>query len=255
MKRKLSILLIVTMIVSMFTLGGCGVSVTPAEDFEYEVYSDGAAITKYKGDSDKVRIPETIDNYIVTRIDSEAFLGCALLKEVIIPDTVTIIDSNAFAGCKGLTNITIPDSVTKIGEAAFLKCSGLTEITVGKGLVEYVGNGAFAGCENVKKVTFDSERFLIEQFYGETTYRYHFNRYFSEDFPELNELVIGDNITDTDELYFKDCKKLSKITLPDTLTDWTYATNMFDCENAIFVYKGNEYNFYDIDEVVFDATS
>ncbi|MBR6633135.1 MAG: leucine-rich repeat protein [Clostridia bacterium] len=63
-------------------------------------------------------------------IASCAFLSCASLTSITIPNSVTSIDSSAFWNCTSLTSITIPNSVTSIGECAFLGCSGLTTYVI-----------------------------------------------------------------------------------------------------------------------------
>lgn len=65
-------------------------------------------------------------------IESEAFMGCTELTEVVIPEGVTEIGMWAFSDCTALTGITLPSSVTDIGEDAFYDCDSLTA-TVAEG--------------------------------------------------------------------------------------------------------------------------
>ena len=44
--------------------------------------------------------------------------------------TVTRIDDNAFAGCAKLNSVTIPYSISEIGVGVFSRCSNLSRITV-----------------------------------------------------------------------------------------------------------------------------
>ena len=173
MKRKLSILLIVTMIVSMFTLGGCGAEVTPVEDFEYEFDSsiNGAVITGYSGKSDKVSFPDTIDGYIIKGIGDNAFAG------------------------RTVTQINIPDSVTTIGDGAFSGCEKLVEITIGSG-ISSVGSNAFDNCNNVKKLTYNSN--CIPDACLDIN-------------KSLEKVVIGDNVTQIIPFAFSGAEKLTDI--------------------------------------------
>ncbi len=77
-----------------------------------------------------LKIPETIEGFFVTEIADKAFMNCAYLKEVVIPDTVESIGVKAFYGCKSLTDIQIPGSVTSIGSYAFYDCVSQKRVLV-----------------------------------------------------------------------------------------------------------------------------
>ena len=118
-----------------------------------EGYSNGQGIYTYFSDySGDVVIPETVtyngNNYTVTSIGDRAFVDCAELTTVTIPETVTTISSNAFINCSGLSNITIPNSVTTIGDKAFYCCTGLTSVSIPNS-VTTIGTSAFNGCHLV----------------------------------------------------------------------------------------------------------
>ena len=106
--------------------------------------SSGNPSYNYKGVT-TITIPTTATYngkiYSVTRIGSDAFLGCRSLTSVNIPETVASIESDALSYCTGLTSIAIPDSVTSIGSNAFFDCTGLVSITL---LI--VGENTFNGC-------------------------------------------------------------------------------------------------------------
>ena len=73
-------------------------------------------------------LPDTINTYQVTAIQSFAFYNCYSLTSVIIPNSVTSIDIGTFMNCSSLTSITIPNSVTSIGNQAFYYCYSLTSV-------------------------------------------------------------------------------------------------------------------------------
>ena len=64
----------------------------------------------------------------VTSIGKQAFIDCADLTSVVIPDSVTTIDASAFSGCSNLTSITLGVGVTSIGRNAFGDCTSLQTI-------------------------------------------------------------------------------------------------------------------------------
>ena len=97
-------------------------------------------------------IPSTYNDIAVTEIGNEAFINCASLTSITIPDSVTSIGGNAFYDCTSLTSITIPDSVTSIGEAAFGLCTSLTSITIPDGITS-IGDLTFVSCTSLTSIT------------------------------------------------------------------------------------------------------
>ena len=74
--------------------------------------------------------------------------GEEIAGELVIPNDVTKIGSNAFIGCAGLTKIEIPNSVTTIGFRAFVNCTSLISITIPDSVTS-IGDNAFGRCNNV----------------------------------------------------------------------------------------------------------
>ncbi|MGD1018645.1 MAG: leucine-rich repeat domain-containing protein [Verrucomicrobiia bacterium] len=89
----------------------------------------------------------------VTRIEDDAFYGCASLTNVTIGTSVTNIGNYAFADCTSLTGVTIPNGVTSIGDDAFFNCASLANVTIPASVV-YIGYNAFANCTNLTAVYF-----------------------------------------------------------------------------------------------------
>lgn len=52
----------------------------------------------------------------------QAFLDCAKLSVLVLPDHVVSFASGAFQGCTSLTEVTIPDSYKEIGVKMFQGC-------------------------------------------------------------------------------------------------------------------------------------
>lgn len=62
----------------------------------------------------------------IVSIEETAFIGCANLQSILIPDgALTNIGNNAFENCVSLMHINIPRSVTTIGANAFKGCHNL----------------------------------------------------------------------------------------------------------------------------------
>lgn len=144
--------------------------------YAYTIENDKATITDCDDSiSGDIVIPGTLGGYPVVAIGDEAFLKCASITSVIIPDSVVSIGMVAFALCTGLTSIKIPDSVVSIGIEAFYACTGLTSVTLPSSVetidwcafgfctslssviipegVTKIGYGAFIGCPSLKSVT------------------------------------------------------------------------------------------------------
>jgi len=121
-----------------------------ADDYEYYETRYGAVLTKYTGDSTRVRIPATIGGVAVkalygtlnnSRNNFDRFIVLtSKIVAVQIPEGITYIGRFTFAGNE-LANITIPDSVTYIGSYAF-NSNQLTSVTISNS-VKYIGVGAF----------------------------------------------------------------------------------------------------------------
>ncbi|MDR1629765.1 MAG: leucine-rich repeat protein [Oscillospiraceae bacterium] len=87
----------------------------------------------------------------VKTIGIDAFLSCAKLSAVVLPEGLLEISRGAFSKCDALASIKIPNSVTKIGYWAFGECAALKEVTLGSGLTD-IDDMAFISLPNLKKV-------------------------------------------------------------------------------------------------------
>ena len=107
-------------------------------------------------------------------IASYAFVYCASLKSISIPNGVTHVSERAFADCSALstieiadsvkyisdfafyatkcTSVTLPTALKEIGESSFRSNSSLTNITIPDGVTK-IGESAFQSCSNLKTVT------------------------------------------------------------------------------------------------------
>ncbi|MDE5618591.1 MAG: leucine-rich repeat domain-containing protein [Clostridia bacterium] len=184
-------------------------------------------VAGYIGNDTQIEIPNAINGYSVTTINSGAFSGCSGITSITIPnsvifirndafrdcssltsikisDSVTHIGSDAFRDCSGLTSITIPSSVTYIDYSAFRDCSGLTSITIPSS-VTYIGGWAFSGCSGLTSITIPSSVTYIgySAFSGCSS---------------LTSITIPDSITTIDSRVFSDCSSLTGITIPNSVT-------------------------------------
>ena len=173
----------------------------------------------------------------VTSIDRYAFHGCENLKNMSIPSSVTIIGENAFGECKSIEQIVIPDNVVNIGNNAFSSCKNLNSVKLSKSLTEigwsafgncdsltnieipkslekvntrysWFGNedGAFAECDNLKTVIFESGTTRVAQ-------------YLFANCPGIENIVIPEGVKTIGVYEFYGCKNLKSVSIPSTVKE------------------------------------
>ena len=164
----------------------------------------------------------------ISRIGPAAFMGCAGLTGISIPDTVTNIAGAAFSGCSGLTEVTIPQSVSKVEPHTFSDCTSLTNVLIPEGVTgidwaafsgcselerivipesaSYLGGAAFLGCRSLVQVNLPRRATTIGwQLFGHCT--------------SLRSIEIPDAVTDIEPFAFTHCSSLTSINLPSGLTN------------------------------------
>ena len=129
----------------------------------------------------------------VTGIGDYAFFWCDKITSVTIPSSVKSIGLSAFENCKALTSVNIPDGVESIGIGAFENCEALTSVNI-SGSVKSIGEKAFSGCYISAECAEDG----IEK--------------------GLEKVTIQDGVESIDTFAFSGCKKLTDVTLPDSVT-------------------------------------
>lgn len=199
-------------------------------DFVYQTDDDGnARIVEYRGSDTDISIPDTIDGITVTEIYSGAFLS-GTAEKINLPATIEYISAeNPFAPCLNLTEITIdeknenyctvdgvlftkdmkklvsypqkkegtsytvPDGVEQLGIASISE-TGLEEINIPDSVKE-IGRHAMSFNEKLKKID-----------------------------------LSGTSVECIDTMTFANCTSLSKVLLPETLTEIGLAAFM-SCKN------------------------
>ena len=209
MKRLISVLLVVIMAVSAFSVASFSATTTKTvtkknADYQYTISGNKVEIKKYIGKSTNVSIPSKIDNKKVTTVGRKAFYGNNKLKSVKIPSTVDTILSMSFDSCVKLENVVIPNSVKKLGNASFFSCTRLKSVTLSKKL-ESIGKACFYNCPKLKSVTLPgSLRSIGAYIFGDCT--------------SLNSVVINNGPTYISREMFLNCNKLKKIVLPKSIS-------------------------------------
>ena len=153
MKKTLSVLLSVLMIISSLAVMPLSAFAYTDGDFAYSVKDDKATITGYNGTAEVLEIPETLGDKSVIAIGDSVFDANQSLKNVIIPEGITKIGDCAFYHCESLERIDIPVSVTNIEGGAFTGCSSLKRVFI-RGTVSNIKYNTFNGCTSLEAVSF-----------------------------------------------------------------------------------------------------
>lgn len=199
----------------------------------YEKREDGTImITRYKGKSTVVEIPEKIGGVAVVEIGYRAFsIRASRLKReqidrrvritrITLPETIQVIGEGAFDGCQALEEINIPDSVAMIGDNAFSYCRNLKSVKLPEGITE-IGVYTFGGCQSLQHVIIPKTVELIRKwaFQGCTA---------------LETAVILEGVTEIGQLAFADCASLKSVVLPQSVQKIKNYTHKGQAPRTIF---------------------
>ena len=137
------------------------------------------------------------------------------LQGVSLPETLTRIGEGAFRDCSGLTSITIPSSIIIIDSYAFENCSGLTSIVLPSTLTS-IGSDVFDGCDNLQ---YNVDEYGVNYLGSESSpYLYLIN----DGTFNSGSYIIKNTCKLICPSAFRNCRGLTGVTLPSTLTSIGY---------------------------------
>ena len=210
--KKLSSLFLIVLLLNLQWGGTAVYGATNSEaDFVTSPNATGVTITKYKGTTKDVIIPDTIKGQTVTSIGYSAFASKEL-KSVTIPASVTNIQNHAFDSNQ-LKSVTIPAGITNIGIRAFSN-NKLEHLTIPSGL-NNIESSAFASNE-LKSVTIPTSVTSIDH----SAFRYN----------KLESVIIPNSVTNIGPYAFE-YNKLTNVTIPSGVTiisDSVFASNKLE---------------------------
>lgn len=189
------------------------------DDFEYEIDSEGAVITAYKGTRTDVEIPCEIGGKAVYKvgdmqnggivsvviptsvkiIGTYAFSNNELI-EVNIPNSVVTIESGAFSYLSTLRKAVIPPSVKRIEYGIFNNDNNLEEVEL-PNTIEYIGAYAFKGVKLDSVVLPKNLKEIDEYGFAET---------------QIKHVAFNEKLEKIGESAFYSTK-LNEVILPDSL--------------------------------------
>ncbi|MDE6275276.1 MAG: leucine-rich repeat protein, partial [Clostridia bacterium] len=228
-------------------------NITTDSDYDYVVHNDKVYLTKYKGSSNDLTIPETIEGMPVVSI-STIFEGNSSLNSVVISSGVKIIGINAFKNCISLTSVTYGNNsqLERIWDNAFYNCKVLTSIEIPSSVTD-IATDAFYDCIGVESITVDSDNAIYKSD-GDCLINMSDNtlvlgcknsvipnyiiRIGQNAFyrcSELTSIEIPSSVTSIGSEAFSDCSGLTSIEIPSTVT--RIESSAFSVSNSLIIYS------------------
>jgi hypothetical protein len=226
--------------------------------FPNSVTSISASAFPYTGLT-SINIPSTI-----SAIQNCTFYRCDSLKIAYIPKEVTTIGTEAFENCYSLTsaNFDLPSQLSFIGNSAFENCVSIKTLNISSSIIS-IGNNAFSNCFNWTGFkTIPSTLISI----GENAFSNCSNWTDVLTIPStvntigkyafmdcgLSSIIIGEGINTLNQGIFKNCRSLTSISIPSTVT--SIAKEAFTMSSGSITVDTRNSKYSSLDGILFDKT-
>ena len=163
-----------------------------------------AYITEYLGNSEVVKIPNSIDKYRVFGMAGDVFKNNTTIKNVTIPGNISHIMPSTFYGCANLGTVIIDYGVKKIWESAFENCTKLSSVSLPDSIT-IIDRWAFRDCKKLKSIVLPIYTSTIG--YGAFW-----------DCSSLESISIPDSVDSISSRAFSDCTCLKSVSFPNELS-------------------------------------
>lgn len=178
-----------------------------------------------------INIPPTLQY-----IDEDAFSGTNV-KNIVLPEGLTYLGPRAFSGCNQLESISFPSTLTTIKNGTCQSCTKLKNVEIANGVKvlgeNSVNAGVFTGCTSLTSVDLPKS---IESI-GPSAFRESglvsftfpswintYDNYLLEKCKDLQEVIMGDNVTSIGWALFYECSSLRNVRLSESLKELPYDT-------------------------------
>ncbi len=145
MKKLISFILSIVMVLTMFSVVGFAVELPLASGYVYDIQDN----EYYWELSEEGVLTVTGEGAMAELKDSPAWLECSF-SQLVIGEGITAISDEAFLCAKDMESVKLSSTVKSIGQRAFYGCEKLVDIDFSD--VEKVDAMAFYGCMNLKEI-------------------------------------------------------------------------------------------------------
>lgn len=250
MKKALSIILAVMMIISVLPLTAFALDMSytdiESNGWWYRYYYSGyAQLSYYEGDTTNLVVPDHIGAVPVTGFTDENIVRIREnhVKSITFELQVSEIPKQFAYSCTTLESVTLPDSVTRISEKAFYFCTNLSSINLPSGL-KYIDKNAFYSCPFLTELTFPSSLVSI----GEYAFK---------DCSSLTNVNFTNGLKAIGTRAFFNCSMLESVSLPNSVNQigveaFAYCTSLESAvlpNNISVIPKGLFYGCYSLETV------
>ena len=139
----------------------------------------------------------------IKNIGNGAFLGCAKITTIAIPNTLETVGSRVFAHCYSLKTVDVPAIVYEHSSSGFNECNSITSVTVPEG-AESLADNIFKGCDGITTVVVSSTVKTIGSDAFGGCYA-------------LKTLTLNEGLETIDSRAFMNCQSLRKVVFPNSL--------------------------------------
>lgn len=139
----------------------------------------------------------------IKNIGNGAFLGCAKITTIAIPNTLETVGSRVFAHCYSLKTVDVPAIVYEHSSSGFNECNSITSVTVPEG-AESLADNIFKGCDGITTVVVSSTVKTIGSDAFGGCYA-------------LKTLTLNEGLETIDNRAFMNCQSLRKVVFPNSL--------------------------------------
>ncbi|MBE6741392.1 MAG: hypothetical protein E7570_03725 [Ruminococcaceae bacterium] len=226
MKKTLSVILLILMLISAFaplsasaeeTSGSCGKNAEWQFKDNVLTVSGSGVVNEcpWKSLSLYNSIKKVIISEGITEITCRyAFANCENLKEAYLPESLEYVPHHIFAECEKLEKADLPSNIKYISGGAFARCYSLKKIIIPKSVTS-IWPAAFDNCTSATGTLFIPKDTLV--------------RYYAfKNCDSISEVVFEEGYTikfesDEEEYYvdedyaFQSCDNLKKVTIPSSM--------------------------------------
>lgn len=256
MKKLISVLLTVCMVLSVMTIGFINVYAeegeveeeNPCEEVGQGVYNKETftlsfpenavipdfAVSKDSSGKEVVDYPWWNKPYTsvvfgegISAIGANAFAYSSKLEKIDIPESVVILGKGAFYGCSALESAEVK-AATDISEEMFAECAALKSVIL-SGSPETIGNKAFYNCTSLSEINIpEGVTMISDDAFSHCTGLEKavisdsvktISKYSFYGCENLKTLELGKGIEKIDDDAFAGCSKLESLELPSSLKD------------------------------------